>query len=186
MRSSRWLVYVLKPQDELAARGEHPALLRAGCRSGDLREKAGGGRWNNADRFGAGSARPRHEGSEQTAGREATPSRQIRPGASPEPYRGSSTRLRTFRSAEFDTAVSVRGLPARNLTTGDAYARAFSMPAWARAKEDRVMAAIATRIHASFERFASINKASSSIVPYGEPISLGACGSPLNDQPQNH
>jgi hypothetical protein len=60
--------------------------------------------------------------------------------------------------------------------TGDAYALAFSMPAWARARDDRVMAAIATRIHASLERLASINETSSYIVPYSEPISLGGGG----------
>ncbi len=69
---------------------------------------------------------------------------------------------------------------------GDAYALAFSMPAWAHAKDDKVMAAIATRIHASLERFASINETSSYIVPHYEPISLGACPSPSNNPMQNH
>jgi hypothetical protein len=68
---------------------------------------------------------------------------------------------------------------------GDAYALAFSMPASAHAKDDSAMAAIATRIHASLERFASINGTSSTIVPQAEPISLGACGSLSNSQPQN-
>jgi hypothetical protein len=95
-------------------------------------------------------------------------------------YRGTEE---TVRSVDADTADSVRELPARNLMTGDAYA--FSMPASARAKDASVMAAIATRIHASLERFASINNPSSYIVPHGEPISLGACRSPSNDRTQD-
>jgi hypothetical protein len=59
------------------------------------------------------------------------------------------------------------------------------MPAWARAKDARVMAAIATRIHASLERFTSINETSSYIVPQAEAVSLGGCLSHSNSQPQN-
>jgi len=149
--------------------------------------KAGGGRWNNTIRFGAGTARPRVR-SERTDRKPTGDTNPInhtgsKSRAVPKMYRGTEE---TVRSVDADTADSVRELPARNLMTGDAYARAFSMPASARAKDASVMAAIATRIHASLERFASINETSSYIVPHGEPISLGACRSPSNDQLQNH
>jgi hypothetical protein len=69
-----------------------------------------------------------------------------------------------------DAEDSVSWPAARNLITGAAHARTFSMPVCARETDAKVMAAIATHTHVSLDsatlaRFIGIAEALSHIVP---------------------